>query len=379
MLSQSSSAPLFLSNDDNIASPGNFQYAIAGSRLAKWARETSNLSVVSKGSRVPVQSHKPTPYTQVSSTRSLTPSELVFNSESLAPSQSSTIKWHKKTVLKRQNKDANVELGNNFNCVVLVYEDNGSVKYHAFECTKCNNSANSDFAPVCSGGLGSTPEQTHVLRRLCLSNKPLEHMLPIHRHVGIMVTYELSSHNKKCTGFTNISQKLDALGVTGGTKKLTPEQVHEYVGLWMAECVRPFQMINDYFDIKHMYEATQYNVIDRLVKHIGVFHIALGLFQSSNGNNFLGIVMFLFAGKADALAEFIELGFPTVGNADCMTHLIHVSVTVSETVTDYLPDRNYLSLACCWAVRLSSPLCSYEEAVYESDSYMSESDMDLSE
>ncbi|KAF8599027.1 hypothetical protein BDV93DRAFT_560810 [Ceratobasidium sp. AG-I] len=45
-----------------------------------------------------------------------------------------------------------------------------------------------------------------------------------------------------------------------------------------------------------------------------------------------------------------------VGNADRMTHLIHVAVTVSETVTDYLPDRDYLSLACRWAVHLSSPL-----------------------
>ncbi|KAF8595890.1 hypothetical protein BDV93DRAFT_514590 [Ceratobasidium sp. AG-I] len=70
----------------------------------------------------------------------------------------------------------------------------------------------------------------------------------------------------------------------------------------------------------------------------------------------------------DALAEFIELGFPTVGNADCMTHLIHVTVTVSNTITDYLPDRAFLSLSCRLAVRLSTPLCSYEEAVYESDS-----------
>ncbi|KAF8596958.1 hypothetical protein BDV93DRAFT_513749 [Ceratobasidium sp. AG-I] len=51
----------------------------------------------------------------------------------------------------------------------------------------------------------------------------------------------------------------------------------------------------------------------------------------------------------DALAEFIELGFPTVGNADRMTHLIHVTVTVSKTIADYLPDRAFLSLACCLA------------------------------
>jgi hypothetical protein len=95
---------------------------------------------------------------------------------------------------------------------------------------------------------------------------------------------------------------LSAFGITGGHKKLTPEQVCEYVGLWMAECARPFLMINDCFvrhivryywyfahlyvqllklfhpdvqkylhhrtmipkDIKRMYKSTQYDIIEKL-------------------------------------------------------------------------------------------------------------------
>ena len=60
------------------------------------------------------------------------------------------------------------------------------------------------------------------------------------------------------------------------------------------------------------------------------------------------------------------LGLPSVGNPnlECMCF---ISVS-SSSVSDFLPDREFLSLVRRHAVLLSNPLCSYEEAVLgESD------------
>ncbi|KAF8596020.1 hypothetical protein BDV93DRAFT_514469 [Ceratobasidium sp. AG-I] len=180
MSGQLSSTNLISSNDDNTPP---IRYAVVGS--------------------VTVHARKQTPYKTESSTRCSTPLESAFDSESLALSPSSTVKRRVKTQIKRQNKELEVELADSISRInvttstayignadpVNVYKGDGSVKYHAFDCT--------------------------------------------------------NSHNKKCTGVTKKFQQLDMFGVTGGTKRLSPEQVREYVGLWMAECARPFQMIND--------------------------------------------------------------------------------------------------------------------------------------
>ena len=67
----------------------------------------------------------------------------------------------------------------------------------------------------------------------------------VHRCVGITSTSTLSSHNKLCLGPCDKSQLFDLFGIAGGNKKLSPETVREYVGLWMAKNARPFQMIGD--------------------------------------------------------------------------------------------------------------------------------------
>ncbi|KAF8600455.1 hypothetical protein BDV93DRAFT_426321, partial [Ceratobasidium sp. AG-I] len=53
-------------------------------------------------------------------------------------------------------------------------------------------------------------------------------------------------------------------------------------------------------DIKHIYDATQLDIIAQLKKHIGVFHIGLDLYQSSNSLDFLGIVLYLLDDNAKA-------------------------------------------------------------------------------
>ena len=78
-----------------------------------------------------------------------------------------------------------------------------------------------------------------------------------------------------------------------------------------------------------------------------------------------------------ANASLHQLGFPTVGLPNLNTS-IHVSVSISS-VCDYLPDLAFYARAACEAVRLSTPLCSYEAAYGLPDSDNSESDMDLSE
>ncbi|KAF8602515.1 hypothetical protein BDV93DRAFT_443960, partial [Ceratobasidium sp. AG-I] len=123
---------------------------------------------------------------------------------------------------------------------------------------------------------------------------------------------------------------LTDFGITGGTGKMSVQQVCEYAALWMAENARPFQMINNRYlqklfhpnvrrhlphrdtvskDICALYMTTQDTIVTELEKHVGVFHIALDLFQSSNGYDFLGLVIFKFmpstAEKAAGTDRFV--------------------------------------------------------------------------
>lgn len=73
-----------------------------------------------------------------------------------------------------------------------------------------------------------------------------------------------------------------------------------------------------------------------------------------------------------------ELGFPPCGLSRVSRPVVTVSVS-SHYVSDFLPDSAFFSMAAREAVRLSTPLCSYEAALITSDSEGSESDMDLSD
>ncbi|KAF8605765.1 hypothetical protein BDV93DRAFT_437833 [Ceratobasidium sp. AG-I] len=126
-------------------------------------------------------------------------------------------------------------------------------------------------------------------------------------------------HIQTCPSSTKQTQVLGDFGITGGsTAHLTPEQVRESFALWMAESARPFCIVKE----RHMstlpcrlllhpdahthqphcvtiskyiqciYQATQTDIKKVLADHTGVFHTALDLFQSGNGYDFLGIVIF---------------------------------------------------------------------------------------
>ncbi|KAF8595116.1 hypothetical protein BDV93DRAFT_515260 [Ceratobasidium sp. AG-I] len=58
----------------------------------------------------------------------------------------------------------------------------------------------------------------------------------------------------------------------------------------------------------------------------------------------------------DALAEFLDLGFPTVGNADRMTHLVHVTVTVSKSGIHFPFEHFMMFDSALW----KGSFCSYD-------------------
>ncbi|KAG8732285.1 hypothetical protein FRC10_001021 [Ceratobasidium sp. 414] len=120
--------------------------------------------------------------------------------------------------------------------------------------------------------------------------------------IGSTETGSLRSHRDCCPGQRTPPATLAEFGVTGGTGRLTHEEVRKYVALWMAESARAFSMINDRYlvkllhpdarahlpsrgtiskDIQHLYETSQ----DDIIK----------LLKSSNGLDFLGLVLFRLA------------------------------------------------------------------------------------
>ncbi|KAF8596074.1 hypothetical protein BDV93DRAFT_455574, partial [Ceratobasidium sp. AG-I] len=92
-------------------------------------------------------------------------------------------------------------------------------------------------------------------------------------------------------------------------------------------------------DIRALYTTTQDTIVTELEKHVGVFHIALDLFQSSNGYDFLGLVIFKFMpGTAEKAAGHTVLYLSVWGvvcdnasnNAKMMTQLQKFRLTRLE-------------------------------------------------
>ncbi|KAF8593391.1 hypothetical protein BDV93DRAFT_566608 [Ceratobasidium sp. AG-I] len=199
--------------------------------------------------------------------------------------EAGTTKRHNKTALNRANMDAEVELVEcllritksgspvykNFHSPTVVYKQKGRPTHNGFRCRYCGQ--------------------------------------VVERPIGVSYTSSLASHSAKCGPTTQQSLTLDAFGVTGGTpQNLTPEQVREFFALWTAESARPFCILQKLLhpdarkyqphrdtigkDIRRMYQATQGKIAKMLEIQEGIFHLALDMFQSSNGLDFLGIVLF---------------------------------------------------------------------------------------
>ncbi|KAF8606671.1 hypothetical protein BDV93DRAFT_506182 [Ceratobasidium sp. AG-I] len=98
-------------------------------------------------------------------------------------------------------------------------------------------------------------------------------------------------HSIKCGPTTKQAQSLGTFGITGGTPlTLTPEYLQKLLHLDTCKHQPHRNTISK--DIRRIYQATQRKITEMLEIQEGIFHLALALFQSSNGLDFLGIVLF---------------------------------------------------------------------------------------
>ncbi|KAG8782630.1 hypothetical protein FRC12_020594 [Ceratobasidium sp. 428] len=152
------------------------------------------------------------------------------------------------------------------------------------------------------------------------NNPPTHHVFKckgcdkvVPQKIGVMETANLHSHTRNCAGSKPQLGSLPNFGITGASTKMTAEEVCEYCALWCAEDAQPFSIVKDRYlrklfdlqvrkhlschttisdNIKHMDEATQKDITERLAKMTGVFHIALDMFQADNGTDYMGIILF---------------------------------------------------------------------------------------
>ncbi|KAH7325244.1 hypothetical protein B0J17DRAFT_723272 [Rhizoctonia solani] len=115
---------------------------------------------------------------------------------------------------------------------------------------------------------------------------------------------------------------LTEYGITGGGGPPSNYNIWEYVALWIAEDGHPFAIIDDHYlhkliprevvklllhcmtivkDVSTLYRMSQKAIKTMLVDIVGIFHIALDLYQLANGHNYLGIVLFHPAMKDNTL------------------------------------------------------------------------------
>ncbi|KAG8725979.1 hypothetical protein FRC10_007581, partial [Ceratobasidium sp. 414] len=274
MTSEANNSPQLGSNDEGSIAPkhGTVQTVVPEKRVctAKRVRAESDLTPVVERVRVPSTRRDETPFTDMSSNRAWTPapSESTMDTESIPPSKSSNadssvVRRRDKTRERRQLVDPEQELAAciarvaksksaayiGYKTPVLIWNPDGSPKAFGYECTRC----------------------------------PQHPLIP--QHFGTAETSSLTSHNNLCPGPRDKSQDLGEFGYTGGSARLTREQVHEYFALWMAESARPFQMVEDRYlrkllhpdakqflpsrgtiskDIGRIYEVTQQQIVENL-------------------------------------------------------------------------------------------------------------------
>ncbi|KAF8593880.1 hypothetical protein BDV93DRAFT_516236, partial [Ceratobasidium sp. AG-I] len=175
----------------------------------------------------------------------------------------------KNTALKRANgvpevelalcigriKESKLPLYDSFEDPFLLYNDDQSVTHYGFKCKACDG----------------------ITRR----------------QVGVSTTSGLLGHLHRCPSAIKQQHQLAGFGITGGNNsRMTAEQLQKLLHP-DARLHRPHRDTISK-DVRRIYLATQDDIRKSLAEHSGVFHVALDLFQSGNGYDFLGKVIFRY-------------------------------------------------------------------------------------
>ncbi|KAH7332951.1 hypothetical protein B0J17DRAFT_631943 [Rhizoctonia solani] len=133
----------------------------------------------------------------------------------------------------------------------------------------------------------------------------------IQQKVGSSETSSLLRHQTQCK-LQKHQGMLMEYGITGGGGLPSNYNIHKYIVWWVAKDGRPFSVVDDCYlqklfphkiakliphcttivkVIATMYCMVQKTIKTMLVDIVGIFHIALDMYQSVNGHNYLGIVI----------------------------------------------------------------------------------------
>ncbi|QRV88662.1 alpha-glucosidase C [Ceratobasidium sp. AG-Ba] len=237
----------------------------------------------------PIQLREPTPAESVQEPQSDGDMFSVADGASDVGSSITDVVWRRdKTKLARMKADREEELAR---CIARI-KSSKSDAYKTFEDPVIDHSKD---------------PPTHY--RFQCKNCPVS----VPRRIGVSETSGLLGHFNRCAGRESQATLVDDFGMTGSSTKLTQEEVREFCALWVCKNARPFQIVTDRYlrkllhpdarkhlphrhtisqDIKRMYEASQNQIRSQLKGVVGAFHIVLDMLSSSNGLDFMGLVLF---------------------------------------------------------------------------------------
>ncbi|QRW10264.1 DNA polymerase [Ceratobasidium sp. AG-Ba] len=254
--------------------------------------------IVIRRNTTKLKTRKATPYE--TSTRASSPigserapTEYDGHSESGRASEAgsaATVPRRGKTKIRRQENEPEAELA------ALI----GRIK-------SCRTNAYIRFSdPVIDYNSGDPPMR-HIWTCLKCGKK-------VTRADGTADTTGFRTHKDRyCKQPSNNDTSLGEHGFRGSGDKMTERDVREFSALWIARCGRPMSIIHDTHldnllhpnarryrphrttiaaDIKLMYKAMQDQIRANLMDVRGAMHIALDMYASDNGHDYLGIVLF---------------------------------------------------------------------------------------
>ncbi|POW20150.1 hypothetical protein PSHT_03847 [Puccinia striiformis] len=172
----------------------------------------------------------------------------------------------------------------------------------------------------------------------------------IHRPTYETSPTNLSKHVASCSKRAQDAQgsiKLSALGITG-TGDIDPREVPQLCAIWCAQGARPFAALGEDAhrnilhpvvvktlpkrrtvsnDIARLYTAVQAEFIETLRKHEGAMYLGLDAWQSPNGFDILGTVLYRLVdeGPGGFHLEAMPLDFVKL-------HQSHTGVYLAQTV-----------------------------------------------
>ncbi|QRW11530.1 DNA polymerase [Ceratobasidium sp. AG-Ba] len=269
-------------------------------------RTRTNSSPLSESSRVVIErripsssTRRPTPYSP-SITRSSTPAGSEFDQSDLdgrseSGSVRTTASLHAKPVnhrdkakIRRQANDVEFELA----ATIDRMRSSTSPAYEGFK------------EPVPDYTSGNPPKK-HIFYCMHCPGK-------VTRQVGVGDTSGLLSHKRRCAAERARMSTLTQHGFSD-TTELTEDSVRQMVAQWVCENRRPFSIVtNRWFrrivhpnarkhlphrntipqDIKALYRATQEDLTQMLKAVPGTLHIGMDMYQSDNGHDYLGVIVF---------------------------------------------------------------------------------------